>query len=242
MEAAPPSLFFAMLALGLASGMHCVGMCGGVVTAFSTRRIALVRDPARQSVLPRQVSFNAGRIASYAVAGAVAGFLGGLGTAYGGFLDFQVALYVLANVMLVIVGLHLAGLGGPIARVEALGAPLWRRLAPHAARLLDAQALPRALLAGAVWGWLPCGLVYGALATAMLAGGAAGGALAMLAFGAGTLPWLLAVGVGAARMRAHFARARWRFAAGMLVLGFGVFGIARAAGIADAIQRQVLCL
>ena len=64
----------------------------------------------------------------------------------------------------------------------------------------------------------------------------------MLAFGLGTLPWLLAIGVGAARMRALLSRARWRFAIGMVVLGFGLFGIARASGLADAIQKQVLCL
>jgi len=231
-----------MLALGLASGLHCVGMCGGVVTAFSAFPVKVVRERGTASVWPRQLAFNSGRIGSYAVAGSIAGFVGGLGTAHGGFLHAQVVLYLLANAMLVIVGLHLAGLGGPIARVEALGAPLWRLVAPHAARLLDAQALPRALLAGAAWGWLPCGLVYGALATATLAGGAAAGAMAMLAFGLGTLPWLLAIGVGAARMRALLSRPHWRMAIGMLVLGFGVFGIARASGLADTLQRQVFCL
>ena len=149
MDAAAPSLLAAMLALGLASGLHCAGMCGGVVTAFSTRPIGFVREPA--SVWPRQLAFNAGRISSYAVAGAAVGFVGGLGAAYGEVLHAQVVLYVLANVMLVVVGLHLAGVGGPIARIEALGAPLWRLVSPHAARLLDARALPRALLAGAAW-------------------------------------------------------------------------------------------
>ncbi len=236
-----------MLLLGLASGMHCVGMCGGVVTAFSAQPIGFVRtgfprDPATHPVWTRQLAYNAGRISSYAAAGAIAGLVGSLGAQIEGVLPGQIVLYVLANAMLVIVGLHLAGVRSPFALVESLGAPLWRRLAPHASRLLHAQDPQRALLAGAIWGWLPCGLVYGALATATLAGGAGGGALAMAAFGLGTLPWLLAVGVGAARMRALFAQARWRFAAGMLVLGSGVFGMARASGLAEVIQRQVLCL
>jgi sulfite exporter TauE/SafE len=77
-------------------------------------------------------------------------------------------------------------------------------------------------------GWLPCGLVYGALTAAAFAGSPAGGAAAMLAFGLGTLPWLLAVGVGAARLRAWMGRRAVRLAAGGTVLGFGAFGLARA--------------
>lgn len=237
-----------MLLLGLASGMHCVGMCGGIVTAFSTRPIVMVGVQRSENTWRRQFAFNGGRMASYGLLGALAGLVGALGMQSAAALDAQVVLYVLANLMLVFAGLQLAGVGGPLSRIESLGAPLWRRIAPHATRMLDARIVPhvphvpRVLLAGALWGWLPCGLVYTALATAALAGGAAEGAFAMLAFGLGTLPYLLAVGVGAARMRALLSRARWRIAAGMLVLGSGVFGIARAGGLADAIQKQVFCL
>lgn len=236
------TLYAAMLVLGLASGLHCIGMCGGIVTAFSTRRIAVVRAPGRENPWPRQLAFNGGRLASYALAGSLAGLAGAYGMQSAALVDAQVVLFVLANAMLVLAGLHLAGLAEPLGRLEALGAPLWRRLAPHATRLMGAERAATAFFAGTLWGWLPCGLVYTALATAALAGGMAEGAIAMLAFGLGTLPYLLAAGVGAARLRALFARARWRVAAGMLVLGWGVFGIARAGGLADAIQKQVLCL
>jgi sulfite exporter TauE/SafE len=114
-------------------------------------------------------------------------------------------------------------------------------MAPPAAaraRLLPAQTLPRAYLAGLVWGWLPCAMVYAALAAAAFSGGAAAGALGMAAFGLGTLPFLLGAGWLAARLRA------WRRAAGATVLGFGVYGLAHAdaGALGEAIRRGLLCL
>lgn len=204
----------AMAALGLASGLHCVGMCGGIVTAFSAQRGKQWLDTA---------AFNAGRITSYALAGAAAGALGALGWyASGG----QKALYVLANVVLVFVGLHLAGWRSPMRWLEELGAPLWRRLQPLAARLIQIRTPGGAYRAGLVWGWLPCGLVYGALVASAFAGSPAGGAAGMAAFGLGTAPWLLAAGAAAARLRGWMTRRGVRLGVGGAVLAFGVWGLA----------------
>jgi len=248
MAAAFWALPAAMLVTGLLSGVHCLGMCGGVVGAFASigkKRGAGVALPLRRSGVlhdaARQLAFNAGRIASYAFAGAVAGTLGGAGAYVAGALPWQVALYVLANVMLILVGLHLAGASSWLSRIEAVGAPLWRRLQPLAARLLPARTLPQSVAAGMVWGWIPCGLVYGALAAAVFAGSPERGALAMAAFGLGTLPTLLAAGLAAARLRAFAARRGVRLAAGGLVLGFGVFGLARAGAVAEGIRSGLLC-
>ncbi|HSH06722.1 MAG TPA: sulfite exporter TauE/SafE family protein, partial [Burkholderiales bacterium] len=196
----------AMLVTGFLSGVHCLGMCGGIVSAFAVfgrgaGQATLALQPRGHAFgreLARQLAFNAGRIGSYALAGAIAGALGGAGATVVGALPWQVALYVLANLMLVLVGLYLAGASAWLGRIEALGAPLWRRLQPLAARLLPARTLPQSVLAGLVWGWIPCGLVYAALAVAALAGSAERGALAMVAFGLGTLPNLLAAGLAAA--------------------------------------------
>ncbi len=238
------ALPLAMLAAGFASGVHCLGMCGGIVTAFSGARTIAIRDlsaPPRDWT--RQLVFNAGRITTYTVAGAFAGALGGAGSALAGnVMSAQSALYVLANVMLILIGLHLAGASHWLGRLEALGAPLWRRVQPHAARLLRAQSLPQAYAAGTLWGALPCALVYGALAAAAFAGSAERGALAMLAFGLGTAPNLLAAGFTAARLRAWAARRGLRLVAGGVVLGFGVFGLAHAEGLAEGIRRGLLCL
>jgi sulfite exporter TauE/SafE len=222
----------ALLVLGLASGAHCVGMCGGIVTAFSAPQPLL---PAR-SLWRGQLAFNAGRVSSYAAAGAIAGLIGSGAYAIAA-APAQAFLHTLASLMLVLVGLYLAGFSGAATWLERIGAPLWRRLQPLAVRLRA-----HSFAAGAVWGWLPCGLVYGALATAAATGDPARGALAMLAFGLGTLPWLLAAGMAATRLRTWFSQRAFRIAAGSLVLGFGVWGLARAGGLPEALREAILCL
>ena len=209
------SFLGAMAALGVASGVHCIGMCGGFVGAFS------LANPGRF----RLIVFNAGRISSYAAGGAIAGTLGSLGWySTGG----QAALGILANVVLVLVGLHLAGVASPMRSLERLGAPLWRRIAPLAARLMRTPGLAAAYGTGLAWGWLPCGLVYGALTVAAFSGSAAAGAAAMAAFGIGTLPWLAVAGVAAAKLRAWLARKALRLGVGGALAGLGVWGIAHA--------------
>jgi len=227
----------AMLALGLLSSVHCAGMCGGIVVAFSGTQPVL---PMKE-LFRKQIAFNAGRVSTYAALGALAGALGSLGALAGEALSVQTALYVLANLTLVLVGVHLAGFGGPLARLEALGASLWRRLQPLASRLLPGGTLPRAYAAGLLWGMLPCGLVYGALALSIFLGGAADGALGMLAFGAGTLPALMAAGLAAARARSWLGRRPVRVAAGGLVLAFGAYVLAHAGEVAEGIRRGILC-
>lgn len=226
------ALLPAMLALGLASGLHCVGMCGGIVAAFSARRTIPIADASR----PRPLLYNAGRISTYALLGAAAGALGGAVPLMQGALPAQTVLFVLANAALVFAGLYLAGAGRLLARLEDFAAPLWRRVQPAALRLTRAQTPLATFGAGMLWGLLPCAMVYGALAVATLAGNAALGALAMLAFGAGTLPWLLGASALAQRAR------RWRVPAGLFILGMGVFGLARSAELADAVRAGILCL
>jgi hypothetical protein len=243
-EAAASALLLAMLAAGLASSLHCAGMCGGIVAAFGARRVIPVREAGRtpHHELARQLTFNAGRLTSYAAGGAAVGFAGSVAGYAAGALPVQGALYLAASVVLVLVGLQLAGAGGWLAWLEPIGAPLWRTLQPHAARLLSARSLPRVYAAGLAWGWLPCGMVYAALATAAFAGGPAGGAATMLAFGLGTLPALLAAGLGAARLRAWLAHRGARLAAGTLIVAAGAFGIAQASGLAEGVRRGLACL
>jgi len=226
------SLLGAMLALGLATGLHCVGMCGGIVAAFSARRTIPIAPAPR----PRTLVFNAGRVATYALLGAAAGALGGAVPVMQGALPAQTMLFVLANAALILAGLYLAGAGRLLGRVESFAAPLWRRVQPAALGLMRSRSPLGTFGAGMLWGLLPCAMVYGALAAATIGGGAGGGALAMAAFGAGTLPWLLGAGALAGRLR------RWRAAAGLFVLGMGVFGLARSAELSEAVRAGLLCL
>jgi hypothetical protein len=237
------ALLPALLLFGLASGLHCVGMCGGIVAAFATRRVVPIAAAARGArQWRRQLAFNAGRVLTYALGGAAAGALGGAAQLMQGALPVQLVLFVLAQGVLILAGLYLLGAGRLLARFESAGAPLWRRVQPAAARLAAAPGPRAAALAGMLWGLLPCALVYAALATATLAGGPVQGALAMLAFGAGTLPWLLGAGGALARLRAGPGLARLRAAAGVLVLGMGLAGLARAEDLRTAVRAGLLCL
>ncbi|MCX7960642.1 MAG: sulfite exporter TauE/SafE family protein [Burkholderiales bacterium] len=224
----------AMLAAGLASGAHCILMCGGIVAAFDARPAIPVRPAASPTRAARRLAFNAGRLTTYAAAGAAAGSVGA--AAYGAAaLPAQQALAVATGLALVLAGLYLAGGERLFTPLEAVGAALWRRLRPLAARAACAEGAPGAYAAGLVWGWLPCAMVYAALVAAAAAGSAARGALAMAAFGLGTLPFVLAAGWFAARL------ARWRRALGALLVGFGVWGLAHAGGVAASVRGMLLC-
>jgi len=226
--------FAAAFLIGLLGGVHCVGMCGGIVGALT------VQTPQRPRAWNLHLAYSAGRIASYAAAGAIMGMIGGAGLVFSRILPMQMLLYVLANLVLIALGLYLAGLGGQLARLESLGAWLWRRIQPYSARVLPADTTAKAFALGTLWGWLPCGLVYSMLATALVSGGAAGGAGVMLAFGLGTLPNLLLAGMAFKRLREITSNRRLRMAAGMLVAGFGVVGLARAAHMGEHIREGLL--
>lgn len=208
--------YLALFLIGLLGGTHCIGMCGGIVSALS------MGGPPRFSL---HLAYNCGRIASYAAAGAIAGALGGLSITLSGQLPVRVALYVLANLMLVALGLYLIGVTQTLAFTERFGKRLWVHLQPLGKRYLPARTLAQAFPLGLLWGWLPCGLVYSALATALTSGSALNGAGLMLAFGAGTLPNLLLAGLLAVRLRSYAALPAVRWLSGLLVLGFGVWGL-----------------
>ena len=221
----PESSFIALFLIGLLGGTHCVGMCGGIVGALS------MGSGSKASL---HLAYNAGRIASYGIAGAIVGAVGGVGLALSGQLPVRLVLFALANLMLVALGLYLMGVTRVLAFTERLGQRLWRRLQPLSRRFLPARSVAQAFPLGLVWGWLPCGLVYSALVTALTSGSAVRGAGLMLAFGAGTLPNLLLAGLLAARLNEYAAKPVVRLTAGVLVLAFGLLGLYQAAGMLTA--------
>lgn len=222
--------------IGLLGGVHCVGMCGGIVGALT------IQTPGRRRAWRLHLTYSAGRIASYAVAGAAMGLIGSMGLFFERVLPIQLLLYVFANLLLVLLGLYLAGAGNLLLPLEGLGARLWRRIQPYSARLLPADTAGKAFALGALWGWLPCGLVYSLLATAMLSGDAGTGSLVMLAFGLGTLPNLLLAGMVFKRLRDITSHRGVRIAAGALVAGFGIAGLIRVSNFGEHIRQALLCI
>jgi len=210
------SSYLALFLIGFLGGTHCVGMCGGIVSALS------MGAGSRPSL---HLAYNLGRIISYAAAGAIAGALGGASLALSGQLPVRIILFVLANLMLVALGLYLIGVTRALAFTERFGQRLWRHLQPLSRRFLPARSVVQAFPLGLLWGWLPCGLVYSALITALTSGSALHGAGLMLAFGLGTLPNLLLAGLLAARLNEYAAKPVVRLTAGLLVLAFGLWGL-----------------
>ncbi len=227
------TLAAAAFAAGLLGGVHCAGMCGGIVGSLA----AATRGPA----LPRQLAFNAGRIASYSMAGAAAGALGNVAVS-GSVLDVRIALFVLANALMLLLGLYIAGWGNLVLRLESAGGALWRRLQPLARRLVPIDTSFKAAAAGMVWGWVPCGLVYSMLTLALATGDALSGAGVMAAFGLGTLPNLLAAGFATQRLLA-LRRLPWvRRVAGTAIVFLAMVGFARIPGLSEALVAGWHCI
>jgi uncharacterized protein len=242
---------FPVFLVGLAGSVHCVGMCGGIVSAFSFAPsgrapfpVAVVLDaapPAAAGTL-RVLAYNAGRIGSYATAGAIAGGVAGGAGMLAGLASWQTAGFWMANLMLVALGLYLMDAWRGLSRIEQLGQGLWRRLRPLMRLILPLDGSLKMFFMGALWGWLPCGMVYSVLLTAMLSGSAASGAAVMAAFGLGTLPMLLVLGLAGSRLREAVQRVPVRRVAGAIVIVFGLLGIARAATGLPQGWLDVLCV
>lgn len=211
------SLLAALLA-GLLGGVHCVGMCGGIVAAFSFR--------ADGSTPPFRLhlAYNLGRVSSYVMFGALAGALGA-SLKLADFIPVQTLLFVLAQGVMILLGLYLAGFNRWVLIFERAGGAVWRTVKPLFHKLLPVRSLPQAVLAGMAWGWLPCGLVYSVLVSALAAGRPTSGAALMLAFGLGTLPNLLGMGLFARQIQPFMQQLWVRRAAGLTVAGFGVWGL-----------------
>jgi uncharacterized protein len=225
----------AVFLVGLLGGAHCLGMCGGIVTALT---VQMPRERPRWSL---HLAYHAGRITTYALAGALAGGLGAAALRLDGVLPVQIALYVLAQLMLVALGLYLLGVPRYLDVFERAGRTLWRRIQPAASALFPVRSAPRGYAVGLLWGLLPCGLVYSVLVTALVSGSAGSGALAMLAFGAGTLPTLLAAGaVFPALLRMRRVQAVRRVAGGV-VIAFGLFGLAYAGELERLAGNPYFC-
>ena len=228
--------YIALFLIGLLGGTHCVSMCGGIVGALS------VQIPGQQRrQWPIHLAYNLGRISTYVAMGALLGAVGPAGLLFNDVLPVQMALYVLANLMLVALGLYLTGFTQLLAPIERVGMGVWKRVQPLTRRFIPARHVGQALPLGVLWGFLPCGLVYSVLTTALLTGSATRGAGMMLAFGLGTLPNLMLAGMLFKRFRDITRNTRVRFAAGMLVLGFGLFGLYHAPTLGGRLWAGIVC-
>lgn len=208
---------------GLLGSTHCLGMCGGFAVAIGGG----AASPS--AALGRQLLYSAGRVATYSLAGAIAGF-GGLWLAakIPPLVNVQAVLALLAGAILVYEGLR-AGGWWPARRRAAAGVPCLAGsfLAP----LLRAPGPAGPLVAGMATAFLPCGLLYAFLALASSTGSLWGGGLVMLSFALGTVPLMVAVGCLGPALLATARGQAWRRGlfrlAAVAVVAVGAMSVAR---------------
>lgn len=208
--------------IGFAGSTHCLGMCGGIAGSLGS---GMAADGAGRRWLTA-FAYNLGRVGSYTLLGALAGLLVaviGLGIPGTG---WSAALRIATGAVLIAVAAYLLFDWSGLRRIEAVGGRVWRHLAPLARRLLPVRSPLHALALGALWGWLPCGLVYTALLAAAASGDPARGAGIMLAFGLGTLPAMTGVVILGQRLTQWRGGLGTRRVGGALLLAFGVWTMA----------------
>lgn len=206
----PTDLGSALL-LGLAGAGHCLGMCGGMAVVFQSTQ-------ERATVLA--LGYHGGRLLGYTTLGAVLGGVAGAVT----LAPWTLGLRFFAGLLLIAVGLHTLNIWSGIRRLEQFGDRLWRIVVPLTQRFLPPRHLNQAVALGLLWGFMPCGLIYSALAWSGAAGaGASESALLMLFFGIGTLPAMLGATLLGQSTRRFLGFRSVRTALGTLLLAAGLW-------------------
>ncbi|HKJ29010.1 MAG: sulfite exporter TauE/SafE family protein [Desulfuromonadales bacterium] len=214
------SLIYMAFVTGLLGTGHCIGMCGGLVSALS------LSEAGRQGGWFFHLLYNLGRISTYTFIGAVVGWLGSALAYTDRFKMVTRSLLIGSDVFVILVGLGTAGLfawlnvskldfPGPMKAMTVAVVGL-RRLPPAI------SALPLGLL----FGFIPCGYLYAVAITAAQSASVATGALMLFAFGLGTAPSLLLFG-SAAHWLSGRARTWMLRVAGLVVAGMGVINLTK---------------
>ena len=234
--------FVAAFMVGLLGSVHCIGMCGGIVGILTS---SLEQRPEKGlSRLPNLLLYNGGRIISYAIAGAIAGFLGNGALSVFSVQRVSEVGIIVSGAFMIMLGLYLADWWRGLAKVEAAGGVIWSKLQPLTRRLLPIKSSWHVFLMGLVWGWLPCGLVYATLMWALFSADPVYSALLMVAFGAGTLPMLLSLGSATDFLNRARTNPMVRRSAGVVILVFGVLmfgGLAHPPHV-DVIESNMICV
>lgn len=213
-------LYLAAFIAGFFGSTHCLGMCGAIVVLFEQQQTQRIDHWLRR------ILYNLGRLGFYTMLGAIAGGAGAVIVATAGARTALIILRLIAGLLVIAIGLNLLFNWNFTRFLENAGSVIWKRLSPLARYVLPIETPARALGAGFLWGALPCGLVYSAVAIAATSGGYLSGAAIMFCFWLGTAPALILAGASAARLQRWKSRALLRQAAGVVVIVIGVLALA----------------
>ena len=178
-------VLFSIFLLGFASSGHCVAMCGGLLSVLNLK--------TQHFELKQNIIFHCGRLFAYALLGFV---FGASMQIISSTLLAELAfiLRLCSALIMLVMALYLFGLSNLLRRLDRFAHPLWEKIYPLLQNLLPMDSAAKAFIFGSLWIFLPCGLVYSALALAITTASAFWSALAMFVFGLATVPALLATG------------------------------------------------
>lgn len=216
--------YFAAFTMGLFSSLHCIGMCGSIIGTLTLSLKPEIRNN-KKTLFTYVINYNLGRIISYALAGMLVGLVERFLTLPFGLEDGHRVLQLLSAIVMVGAGLYLAGWFPHFAYIEKAGSRIWKRLEPYGRKLIPVKTRVHAFLFGMIWGWLPCGLVYAALALAATTGDIIKSSLTMLAFGLGTLPSVMGVGIMTSILTKLSRMHRFKQIAGLLLIIVAMFAV-----------------
>jgi len=211
-------LFSAFL-VGVLGAGHCIGMCGGITTMLTAALPA--SNTSSKAILT--LCYNLGRIASYALIGAIVGFTGSIASKS---IGVPIGIMrLIAAIFLIFLGLYIGQWLMWLNRIESLGKIIWSKISPYSKKLIPVDSAKKALALGALWGWLPCGLVYSTLTWSLASGDALYGAAIMASFGLGTLPALITVSLGFQQVSKLLKNKRFRKISAFFIILYGFYSI-----------------
>jgi sulfite exporter TauE/SafE len=206
--------------IGLLGSGHCIGMCGGITTMLTS---ALSSDKKNSAQFQLVGAYHFGRIFSYSLIGAIVGFSSSIAAKNIGVpLGF---MRMFAAIFLILLGLYLGQWLMWLSKVERFGKVLWRYLSPLSKNFIPVKTSSQALSLGAIWGWLPCGLVYSTLTWSLASGSTVSGALIMTFFGLGTLPAMLSVSLGSFGLRSLLSYTKFKKTMAFLLIIYGMYSL-----------------
>ncbi|GKW51106.1 hypothetical protein NCCP2140_01590 [Pseudoalteromonas sp. NCCP-2140] len=208
-------LFISAFIMGLLGSGHCLAMCGGIASSL---QLAANKNRA----VTFSIAYNLGRALSYMLAGALVAGISSRFAAQN--TSISIALSFLSGIFMLLVGVYIMRLAATLQWLEKLGKTLvWQHLAKLNRYLLPVDTTPKALLYGALWGWLPCGLVYSALTWALTSPSASHGAGVMLFFALGTFPAMISVGLVSQKINTIFNHVWTRVILGSVIIWYGIY-------------------
>jgi sulfite exporter TauE/SafE len=202
---------------GLLGSAHCIGMCGGLVSALS-----LTAD-GRNSGPLFHLLYNLGRTLTYTLIGFLVGWLGSAMIVKSALQELTRTLLIGSDIFIILIGLGSAGL---FSKLNVMNLEFSAPIQNMSRFVRSMRSLPPSLAAlplGILFGFLPCGMLYAVALTAAQSADTLVGAMTMAAFGMGTLPALFLVGSAA---QWFSAKRNWMLrAAGVMVAMMGCYNL-----------------